>query len=262
MALTRMAGVSSQPSAGKRMAAFDVIRGFSVVSMVLFHLCYDLRYLYGIEAVAWFRPPLQDVWRASISWVFLCVAGCMCSFSRNGLRRGLRYLAAAFAVWLATTIVAVDTPISFGIIFCMGASTLVAYALDRLNVPLRGLPLALALFTAFVLCLPVGQGYLGIGSWTVSLPHALYESPWLSFLGFPGPGFASGDYYPILPFCLMYLTGTCIGRTCSQAGYPRWFQALACPPLEWVGRHALPIYLVHQPLILALLELGSMLLAS
>lgn len=243
-----------EPSVPGRMAFFDVVRGFSVVSMVLFHLCYDLRYVYGLGA-AWFEPPLQDIWRASISWVFLFVAGCMCSFSRNAVLRARKYLLAALAIWIVTTIVAVDVPISFGIIFCMGASTLIEHLLASGSLELRGPRTAFLLLVAFLLLRGVPRGYVGIGPATMALPHQLYASRWLSFVGLPGPGFASGDYYPIIPFTLMYLTGTAMGRHWKAQGYPEVLTRLSCAPLEWVGRHALPIYLLHQPLIVAVLEL-------
>ena len=54
-------GAPSAPSAqGGRVCVFDLVRGLSVISMVAFPLCYDLRYIMGAE-LPWFRPPLQDV---------------------------------------------------------------------------------------------------------------------------------------------------------------------------------------------------------
>lgn len=235
------------------MALFDVIRGFSVVSMVLFHLCYDLRFIYGVP-LALFKPPFQDVWRASISWTFLLVAGCMCSFSRNGLKRAARYLLCAAAVFVVTTLVAVDTPISFGIIFCMGASTLAEYLLDTAGLQLKGYGPALAFFVAFILLRGVPHGTLGVGPCVLWLPRWLYATPWLSWLGLPGPHFASGDYYPLLPYTLLYLCGAALGRQLAERGYPAWAYEVTQPQLAWVGRHALPIYLLHQPLLIGLCE--------
>lgn len=248
------ASVREQPSAQGRVALFDVVRGFSVISMVLFHLCYDLRYLYG-QRLDFFAPPLQDIWRASISWTFLFIAGCMCSLSRNNLKRSLRYLGAAAAVFMVTWVAAVDTPISFGIIFCMGASTLLYHLLDTLNLAPTGFVAALLLCSAFLLTRGVPSGSVGIGAMSVPLPHWLYGSPFFAFAGFPGPGFYSGDYYPMIPFTLMYLTGAAMERSWHDAGYPALFYRITCRPLQAIGRHALPIYILHQPFILAMLEL-------
>lgn len=54
----------------KRITIFDTVRGFTMISMAGFHACYDLAYLYGWD-MPWFTQSVfQDVWRASISWVF------------------------------------------------------------------------------------------------------------------------------------------------------------------------------------------------
>ena len=254
MVADKASASSQEPPASQRVAFFDVVRGFSVISMVLFHLCYDLRYIYGFD-LGFFQPPFQDIWRCSISWVFLFIAGCMCTFSRNGLKRSAKYLLAALTVYVVTVLAAVDTPISFGIIFCMGACTLVEYLLQRLHIAPSGLAAAAILLLAFLFTQGISHGYVGFGSMHVYLPKSLYATPYLSWLGFPGPGFASGDYYPVLPYCLMFLCGAAVARWWKVTGYPKIVQSLSFAPLEAVGRHALPIYLFHQPLIIAFIEL-------
>ena len=63
----------------------------------------------------WFtQSAFQDIWRASISWVFLFIAGWMCTLSRNNIKRAAKYALAALVVWLATTLVSVDDSVNFG----------------------------------------------------------------------------------------------------------------------------------------------------
>ena len=58
----------------KRITIFDTVRGFTMISMAGFHACYDLAYLYDWD-MPWFTQTVfQDIWRASISWVFLFIA--------------------------------------------------------------------------------------------------------------------------------------------------------------------------------------------
>ena len=235
----------------KRIGVFDAVRGFSVISMVLFHLCYDLRFLAGAD-LPWFAPSLQDIWRASISWTFLFVAGCMCSLSRNNLKRGLTYGAVAVAIYGVTALAAVDVPISFGIIYCMSACTLVVWLLEKLRCMPRGPIAAAVLFLCFVLFLGLPTGTLGIGTPSFALPKSLYALPGLAWLGIPGPGFASGDYYPLVPFVLMYLTGASMGAWFKEQGYPAWALDANVPILNFVGRHALLVYVIHQPILLLL----------
>lgn len=266
--------VSSQ-----RVRGYDVLRGISVISMVAFHACYDIIYLWDVR-LDWFRGPLQDVWRASISWCFLFIAGIMCSYSRNNLKRALKYLFVAAIIWIATKLIAVDTPISYGIIYCMGSSSFLVWALNELfhkirdacviepdnlvSHPSNGMKsvqlaiAAAALFLAFLLTLQVPQGRIGLGSFGgpyVTLPKGLYATEALNWLGFPGPSFASGDYYPPLPYSLLFLVGSTFGLYMKLHGVPNILNKIRCAPLEWVGKHALEIYVVHQPIVLALLTL-------
>lgn len=242
-------------SPSSRIGVFDAVRGFSVISMVLFHLCYDLRFLAGVS-LPWFAPPLQDVWRASISWTFLLVAGCMCPLSRNNLRRAAQYGAVALAIYAVTLVAAVDTPISFGIIYCMAASTLVAWALDKLHALPGGYRAAAVLFVAFLGLLPLSRGWVCWGPIAFEVPRELFDTGLLSWLGLPGPGFASGDYYPLLPYLLLFLTGAALGQAWHERGYPSWARAATVPVLNFVGRHALLVYVAHQPVLLLAVQLA------
>lgn len=245
------AAAKAQNNGPGRIGLFDTLRGFSVISMVLFHLCYDLRFLAGVS-LTWFAPPFQDIWRASISWTFLFIAGCMCPLSRNNLKRGLTYGAVALAIYAVTALASVDTPISFGIIYCMAACTLVAWVLGRFGMLPRGPVAGAILFACFILLFGLPSGTIGIGPLSVALPHSLYRVSGLAWLGIPGPGFSSGDYYPLVPFVLMYLTGTAIGTWLKETGYTDWARRANVPLLNLVGRHALLVYVVHQPLLLLL----------
>ena len=102
-----------------RVHAFDLIRGFSVISMVLFHYCYDLRFLAGVP-LEFFVSPFIDIWRASISWTFVFVAGSMYSYSHNNLRRAGKYLLVALLIFVVTSIARVDIPINFALSFAWG----------------------------------------------------------------------------------------------------------------------------------------------
>jgi len=238
-----------------RIGIFDVVRGFSVVSMVCFHACYDLVYLRG-ASLPFLSGFVIDAWRASISWTFLFVSGCMCVLVREGgnLTRALRYALVAVGIFVVTSVAAVDVPISFGVMYCIAACTLTYVVLDRLGLAPRGCVAALVLFTCFLVLLGLPRGYVGIGDVNAHLPRELYATPWLSWLGLPGPQFASGDYYPLLPYLLVYLSGAAMCSWWRQAGFPDWAADAKVGPLATIGRHSMAVYLVHQPVLIALLS--------
>lgn len=231
-----------------RIGFFDALRGFTIISMVLFHAAYDACYLYGYS-MPWFTEPvIQNIWRCSISWVFIALAGWMTSFSRNNAKRGAVYALAALVVYLSTALASVDTAISFGILFCMAGSTLLYVVLSPLSkhVP----PIA-----SFVVCLLLFVV-------TYQVPSGTYAFDGLAWLGFPSASFTSGDYYPLIPYSFLYLAGAIAARLYNErthGAYPTWMTSERFSFLQTIGKHSLLIYLAHQPLLIGLFTLLSML---
>ena len=81
-------------------------------------------------------------------------------------------------------------------------------------------------------------------------PDALYETNWLAPLGFHNASFLSADYFPLLPWAFVFAAGTFIGRWAARGQFPKWMYPSRVPPLSWMGRHALILYIVHQPVII------------
>lgn len=225
-----------------RIHIIDDIRGLTIISMVSFHICYDLAYLYALP-MDWFTlGSFQDIWRCSISWTFLFLAGWSTSFSRNNLKRGLLYSAMALLVWIATSVASVDTPVTYGILFCMGASTLLFACFEKIKTP-HPLLITIVALAAFFL--------------TYNIPRVTYPIEHLAWLGFPSPTFMSGDYYPLIPYFFMYTVGAGCARLFDERAkeYPSWATKRWSRLLEWIGTKSLLIYLIHQPLALLTLEL-------
>ncbi len=235
-----MESTAPHESSRARVTVLDTARGLAIVSMVLFHACYDLAYLAGYD-LPWFTQTIvQNAWSASISWTFLFLAGWMTSLSRSNIRRGLIYAAIALLVYIATSIAGVDTAISFGIIYCMAACTLLwACAAPMLS----RVPSAAGIVASFALF-----------ALTYGIPRVRYGIAGLAWLGFPSEAFSSGDYYPLLPYCFMYLAGAFAARLFMQRAkrYPAWMLRDWCHPLTVIGTKSLAIYVIHQPVLLAL----------
>lgn len=78
------------------------------------------------------------------------------------------------------------------------------------------------------------------------------QTPHLWLFGFTTPDFASADYFPLLPWFFVFLLGTWAGRYVKAGRLPQWFYTAKAPRLALVGRHALLLYVLHQPLLYAL----------
>ena len=76
---------------------------------------------------------------------------------------------------------------------------------------------------------------------------------WLLPLGIHTPGYYSFDYFPFIPWFGVFLLGATLGRTAytSRKSLLPW--NLPQSFVNVAGRHSLLIYILHQPVILAVL---------
>jgi len=71
----------------------------------------------------------------------------------------------------------------------------------------------------------------------------------LSILGWSQPGFVSYDYWPILPWMFVFMFGTWAGQYIRDGKFPNRFYEMKVPFFPIVGRNALLIYVLHQPVL-------------
>jgi uncharacterized membrane protein len=160
---------------GQRYGILDGVRGLTVLSMVLYHACWDLVYLGG-RAWPWFHATGAYLWQQSICWTFILVAGFCFPLGKNHIRRGWELLLLGTAITLVTVVFLPQDAIIFGILFFLGAATL----LNRALLPLWGrIPARLGLAGSgllFVLLRNVNRGCLGFEGWHwLPLPAAWYK---------------------------------------------------------------------------------------
>ena len=96
----------------------------------------------------------------------------------------------------------------------------------------------------------LGVGFVALGVWFESF---CIPVNFLFPLGLRAQGFyCGGDYFPLLPWFFVFLLGTWAGRYVKAGRLPQWFYTAKAPRLALVGRHALLLYVLHQPLLYAL----------
>ncbi|UMY15772.1 DUF1624 domain-containing protein [Methylobacterium organophilum] len=230
-----------------RIDALDAARGAALAAMALYHATWDLGFLQLTPENYALTGP-GHVAAHLIAGSFLTIVG-IGLWLANG--RGLRwrpFLArlariggAALAITAATWWWFPDAYIFFGVLHCIAVASLLA-------LPFLRLP---ALVTALVAAAVVAAPFWG--------RHALLEEPVLSFLGLRTIPPRTNDYVPLFPWFGLVL----LGLAAAKAGAPRLLRG---PLGRWqarsglaraasfAGRHSLAIYLVHQPLLLAILS--------
>jgi uncharacterized membrane protein len=227
----------------------DAARGVAIIMMIIYHTTYDLDTLggYDIQSTSGYWALFADV----TAGLFLFLVGVSLAISRartsltgwrlfgKYLARGLRIL--AYGVVLTFVFLALGMGIvAFGILHLIGISIILAYPFLRLR------------FTNLVL------GALIFASGQYILAQDLYsQSFWLLPFGVVPEGMVMPDYRPIMPWFGVVLIGLFFGNMVygdgsRPAALEDKAQVLAGPLLP-LGRNSLFVYLIHQPVIIALL---------
>ena len=240
-----------------RLHLLDEYRGFVLVNMVIYHAIWDLVYIFGCDW-SWYKTDGAFYWQQWICWSFILVSGFCWQMSKRNLKRGMQVFGAGLVITLATLIFMPDSRVIFGVLTLIGSSMLLMIPCDKVFRKIPPVAGAIASFLLFLFVYPVNDGYFGFGDKVVvDLPMELYSS-WIStYLGFPQPGFWSTDYFSILPWFFLYAVGYFMYKVISDKGI---LEKSLCPPLGWLGRNSLIIYMLHQPIVYGILYVSMKIL--
>ena len=236
-----------------RLHALDSLRGITILSMIAYHGMWDLVYMFGVQA-DWYRSSGAHLWQQSICWTFILLSGFCHALGRKPWKRGVIVFGASAAVTLVTLVFMPDQRILFGVLNLLGLSMLLMALLAKPLSHVYPYLGAVVSFCLFGLFKTVQRGALVVfGRVLVVLPEALYANDLTALFGFPGPDFYSTDYFPLLPWFFLYVTGWFLYRIFDRHGWLSVFARPQIPVLAFIGRHSLPIYMAHQPVIYAVL---------
>lgn len=229
-----------------RYPALDAARGVALLAMFVFHVCWDLAF-FGLVPPALEFDPRFHAFGHAIAGSFIALAGIGLTLAaRNGLdwpralRRIGKIAAAALGVTVATYFIFPDAYIFFGILHLIAVAGLLCLPLLRAPSWLVGLIAAAAFLLPFVATDPA------------------FNEPALLWLGLGTKTPITNDWRPLLPWYGVMLAGVLLGRAIVARGLP--FGLSDWRPhgsgsrlLVLGGRHSLLLYLVHQPIFVAIL---------
>lgn len=243
-----------------RYFALDELRGLVFISMVLYHGMWDLVYMFGHE-IAWYEGTAGYVWQQSICWCFILLSGFCWAFGRNKYRHAGLVFGAGFLVTLVTCLFLPEDRVVFGVLTFLGTAAFLTTLLQPLLSRCRPAPGLIASIVLFVFTRNVNVGFLGFEGWRfLKLPEGLYDNFVTAFLGFPPGDFYSTDYFSLIPWLFLFLSGYFLYRCvmCSQKEEPLHFLKRGrAPALRWIGQRSLLLYLLHQPALYVLLHLWA-----
>ena len=231
-----------------RYGYIDSVRGLAVIGMIIYHFLFDVFYIYGLYPRFYMDAPFIALQRF-VCCLFIIVSGISTNFSRRTFEKGLFVSLCGVAVNAVTLIFMPEDAIIFGILTFLGFSmmlfALLKKPLSRVN-EIVGMIVAVSLF---VLSYGVRDGFIGVFNKPLFfLPEQMYSTDFLAFFAFPNEQFYSSDYYPFFPWIFLFAFGFFFWRFVIKRGYDKCFSS-RIPVLDFIGRHSLVIYVVHQPIL-------------
>ena len=240
-----------EPQTAARYRLLDELRGLDLISMMLYHGMWDVVFLFGVVQ-KWYTGRPGFVWQQSICWVFILLSGFCLPLGHHPFRRGAVVFGAGALVTAVTLLFLPEDVVWFGVLTLLGSSMLLTAALDPL---FRRVPPAVGVAVSallFWVTYPTMNGFWNLPGRRLALPQALYVSYPTAYFGFMPKSFFSTDYFPLLPWLFLFWVGYFLHHLVGR-GRLAPLRRSVCPPLGWMGRHSLVLYLLHQPVILGVL---------
>ena len=244
--------------AKKRLHLLDGIRGIVLISMIAYHFSWNMVYLYGARWT-WYRSNAAYVWQQSICWTFILLSGFCWSMGRNHLKRGLMVFGGGALVTAVTLFFMPQNRVVFGVLTMIGSSMLLLIPLEKLMLKIPSQIGMCVSFILFLLFRNINRGYLGFEDLTITpLPRSWYRNLLTTYVGMPSADFYSTDYFSLLPWCFLFITGYFLYKNCEKS---RILQSeilqKRIPFVDFLGKNSLLVYLLHQPVLYGVLEFFS-----
>jgi uncharacterized membrane protein len=238
-----------------RLPVIDMARGLAIVAMVIYHLSWDLSFYRFIPVDVGFDPGWVAFARTILfAFMFLVGVGLVLGHG-DGVgwtsfwRRWFMVAGGAALITLGTWFAFPDSFVYFGVLHAIALFSLVA--LPFLFTPLW--------FTGLVAAVVIGLHF--------GFADPLYNEKVFSWIGFwvvPPP---TNDLVPLFPWFGVVLLGVLAMRLMRGTAVETRLAAIQprhglARLLSWMGRWSLVIYLVHQPLLLAVIVPLSMVMGT
>jgi uncharacterized membrane protein len=239
-------GDDSPGKSSGRVDAVDCARGVALIGMAVYHFGWDLADFRLASPMLPFTPQMRLL-SHSVASVFLALVGVSLALAhRNGLnvrafwRRFAIVVGAAALVTVGSFVFAPSEPITFGILHCIAAASLIA-------TPFVNAPTWASFAMAFAAIIAPWLGR-----------STFFDPSWLLWLGLGEALPNTLDWRPLMPWAGVVFLGlgfTRLPRVVNWLKRPDRWRAKSEPAraIAFAGRHSLAVYLIHQPILIGLL---------
>ena len=249
-----MTAAGTTRPAGRRIDAVDVARGMALVAMATYHFAWDLEFFGYLPPQASTTGPLKFYARGiAASFLFLVGISLVLAHGRgirwHGFGRRLAMVAGAAAlITLATYVATPQSFVFFGILHHIAVASVLG-----------------------LLFLRWPWWALAAGAIAIQVITPLIQSPAFATMALYWTGLSavpprSNDFVPVLPWFSAVLAGMAAAKlVLGRDRTPAWLrpggwhaQSRGGRLLALLGRWSLAFYLVHQPVLIALVFVATL----
>ncbi len=234
-----------------RLDRLDIARGVALIAMAIYHFGWDLEF-FGYLAPGTTGQGGWKIFARCIASSFLYLVGFSLVLAHGRTirwrpmgKRLLQIVAAAAAITAITYSMSSENFIFFGILHQIALASVLGLLFLRLP------PLLTLVVAALVIAAPFYAR------------SDIFNHPALAFVGLSTLIPLSNDYVPLFPWFGAVLIGIATARIAEHTNALTWFSGGISPsflqkPLSFIGRHSLAFYLIHQPVLISLVYVFSL----
>ena len=237
--------MNTAPRVTNRFLAIDVLRGFAIFLMFIYHFSFDLNY-FGYIDQDFYTNPAWKFFRIIIVSLFLVLVGFSLHLATRKGIHWLRYFRRLGLLIFYATLVSLgswymfpNSMIFFGILHFIAVISVLGLFFTKLY------------WTNLV----AGISILVFSS---QFSHPFFNQDAWQWIGFMTHLPVTEDYAPLFPWSGVVLIGIFLGRLVERnvQSLLQWQNNSSLVRLlAFGGRHSIHIYMIHQPLFIGMLYL-------
>lgn len=229
-----------------RLVVLDVVRGIAIAGVVLYHLIWDLDFTSLLSSGISWHPAW--IWFArTLAGTFMFLVGVNLVLAHAQVFRlaafAKRLAVIAFSAATISIVTAFAFPesfIFFGILHAIAVASIIGVFFVRVPALLVLVAGASVVLLSFL------------------IEDELFNTRWLAWIGFAEQPPTSNDLVPVFPWAGLTLLGIALTKIGLRQSVDKLLErhepsGAMARFTAWLGRYSLAIYLIHQPVLLAVI---------
>jgi len=240
----------------QRLYLLDEIRGFLILGVVVSHTLFDMYHIFGFD-MPWVESALVNTISDIGAILFILISGMVSKYSKDNISRGLKLMAVAVGLTLVTDVVVPQFVVYAGILHHLAFAIIL---IELLSPILKKIPATIAISINALIAVLTWNIYEReisfFGLKVFDIPYEIMSGGLSHLLGLKIKDIIiSSDYYPLLPWICFFVIGFYLIDYVEREPIKTFFSKKRCLFLAKAGRVSLWIYIIHQPLVLGILYL-------